>query len=54
MSSLIKIEVDEDEDIKSGFTIRFEFAKNEHFTNGHGVYSLSLYKKSSEKVISLP
>merc|ERR1711917_199430 len=35
MSSLTKIEVDEDEDIKSGFTIRFEFAQNEHFTNGH-------------------
>merc|ERR1711931_242577 len=35
MSSLTKIEVDEDEDIKSGFTIRFEFAQNEHFNNGH-------------------
>ena len=46
MSSLTKIEVDEDEDIKSGFTIRFEFAQNEHFTNGHGGFQmkLSFYK----------
>merc|ERR1712021_77859 len=29
MSTLVKIEVDEDEDIKSGFVIRFHFAPNE-------------------------
>jgi len=33
MSSLTAIEVAEDEDIKSGFSIRFKFEKNEFFTN---------------------
>merc|ERR1712168_755962 len=33
MRTLTKIEVEEDDDIKSGFSIRFHFAVNEHFTN---------------------
>jgi len=33
MSSLKCIEVIEDEDIKSGFSIKFDFDKNEYFTN---------------------
>ena len=33
MSHLIEIDVEEDEDIKSGYTITFVFEKNEFFTN---------------------
>merc|ERR1712179_12331 len=33
MKTLTKIEVEEDDDIKSGFSIRFHFAQNEHFAN---------------------
>ena len=33
MSSLTRLDVQEDEDIKSGFTLRFTFAKNDYFKN---------------------
>ena len=33
MSSLTRLDVQEDEDIKSGFTLRFTFAQNDYFKN---------------------